>query len=175
MNKPSNKNPLDLDIVKIIEAKHHDPFSVLGRHTKDGKTFIRVFLPYAETVCIESGKNEMQRIPDSDVFEYYLQDQEIPQHYSLLWEDKAGNQHQQVDPYSFGPVLPEFDQHLFGSGRHWHIYQKLGAHLQSIDGIDGVYFAVWAPNAQRVSVVGDFKRSRFLCRFGRGDQDWLYS
>ena len=54
--------------------------------------------------------------------------------------------------------LPEFDQHLFGEGKHWHIYQKLGAHLHSVDGIEGVLFTVWAPNAGRVSVVGDFNR-----------------
>jgi 1,4-alpha-glucan branching enzyme len=156
MNKPSKKNKLDSDIVKIIEAKHHDPFSVLGRHIKNGLTVIRAFLPYAETVQIETEDNEMQRIPDTDIFEFYPEDQNIPEHYQLFWTDKDGLQHKNYDPYSFAAVLPEFDQHLFGEGRHWHIYRKLGSHLLNIDGIDGVYFAVWAPNAQRVSVIGDF-------------------
>jgi len=158
MNKPSKKITLDSDILKIIDAKHHDPFSVLGRQIKDGKTVIRVFLPYAESVKIETDSIEMKRIVGTDLFEYYPSTEQIPTHYQLFWIDKDGGQHQHYDPYSFGSVLPEFDQHLFGEGRHWHIYEKLGSHLHTLDGIDGVYFAVWAPNAQRVSVVGDFNR-----------------
>ncbi|MDD4914212.1 MAG: 1,4-alpha-glucan branching protein GlgB [Methylococcales bacterium] len=157
MNKPSKKNKLDSDVIKIIEAKHHDPFSVLGRQIKDGKTVIRAFLPYAECVRIGKDSNEMQRIPGTDMFEYFPKDDQlIATHYQLFWTDKDGVQHQDYDPYSFGSVLPEFDQHLFGEGRHWHIYRKLGSHLHSMDDIEGVYFAVWAPNAQRVSVIGDF-------------------
>ena len=76
----------------------------------------------------------------------------------MSWVDKDGYSHENYDPYDFGSQLPEFDQHLFGEGKHWHIYQKLGGHLHSVDGIDGVLFAVWAPNAGRVSVVGDFNR-----------------
>ncbi|MGZ4958340.1 MAG: 1,4-alpha-glucan branching protein GlgB [Methylomonas sp.] len=158
MDKPSKKNTLDSSIVKIIEARHHDPFSVLGRHRRGGETVIRTFLPYAETVRIGADGPELQRITGTDVFEYHLQNEQIPAHYQLIWTDKDGYDHHHYDPYTFGPVFPEFDQHLFAEGRHWHIYQKLGSHLHSIDGIDGVHFAVWAPNAQRVSVVGDFNR-----------------
>ena len=158
MTKPSKSNPLDSNLVRIIEAKHHDPFSVLGRHVANGKTVIRAFLPYAEKVRIEKGGPEMQRIPGTDLFEYHPEKNEVPDHYSLAWTDKDGHDHLDCDPYSFGPVLPEFDQHLFGEGRHWHIYQKLGSHIQTIDDVDGVYFAVWAPNAERVSVIGDFNR-----------------
>lgn len=158
MNKPSKKNTLDSNIVKIIEAKHHDPFSVLGCHTQDHNPVIRVFLPYAETVYLNNTDTEMKRIHGTDVFLHFPEKEVIPKHYQLIWIDKDGRQHQQYDPYCFGPILPEFDRHLFAEGRHWHIYQKLGSHLHSVDGISGVYFAVWAPNAQRVSVVGDFNR-----------------
>ena len=157
MTKPSTKNLLDSDFIKITEAKHHDPFSVLGRHTKNGKTVIRAYLPYAETVHIDGETAPMQRLPDSDFFEYYPE-KALSEHYQFNWTDKSAQQHQTVDPYSFGLILPEFDRHLFAEGQHWHIYQQLGAHLKTIDGIDGVYFAVWAPNAQRISVVGEFNR-----------------
>ena len=158
MNKPSQRNPLDSDIIKIIEAKHHDPFSVLGRHTENQKTVIKAFLPYAEKVRIGVDGPEMQRIVGTDFFEYHTGNTEIEPHYQLAWIDKNGDSHLDYDPYTFGPVLQDFDQYLFGEGKHWHIYQKLGSHLLTQDGIDGVYFAVWAPNAQRISVIGDFNR-----------------
>ena len=159
MTKPSQPTPLDSDLIRIIEAKHHDPFSVLGRHTVKDKNVIRAFLPYAETVSIGEKGPAMQRIPGSDLFEYYpTANIEIADHYQLFWTDKDGHNHLDIDPYTFGPVLSEFDQHLFGEGRHWHIYQKLGGHLHSMDGVEGVYFSVWAPNAQRVSIIGDFNR-----------------
>jgi 1,4-alpha-glucan branching enzyme len=158
MNKPNQQIKLDSSLIKIMEAKHHDPFSVLGRHVVDGKTLIRAFLPYAETVSIGKNGPAMQRIPNSDIFEYYPVKDEIDPHYQLAWTDKDGHAHLVHDPYTFLPVLSDFDQHLFAEGRHWHIYQKLGAHLQTIDGISGVYFAVWAPNAERISVIGDFNR-----------------
>ncbi len=157
MTKPSTKNLLDSDFIKITEAKHHDPFSVLGRHTQNGKTVIRAYLPYAETVQIDGETAPMQRLPDSDFFEYHPQ-QALTEHYQFNWTDKSAQQHQSIDPYSFALILPEFDRHLFAEGQHWHIYQQLGAHLKTIDGVDGVYFAVWAPNAQRISVVGEFNR-----------------
>ena len=159
MNKPTQPITLDSELIKIMEAKHHDPFSVLGRHvTSQEKTVIRAFLPYAENVRVGEKGPLMQRVPGSDFFEYFPISNEIEEHYQLFWTDKDGNPHHGHDPYTFPVVLSEFDQHLFSEGRHWHIYQKLGSHLHSIDGIDGVYFAVWAPNAERISVIGDFNR-----------------
>jgi 1,4-alpha-glucan branching enzyme len=158
MNKHINQLKLDSDTIKISEAKHHDPFSVLGLHTIDGKDTIRVFLPYAESVKLGKSGPAFQRIPGSDIFILEIGEEQIDDHYQINWTDKDGYQHIHYDPYNFGPVLAEFDQHLFGEGRHWHIYQKLGGHVHTIDGITGVHFAVWAPNAERVSVVGDFNR-----------------
>jgi len=157
LNKPTKINPLDSELLKISEAKHHDPFSILGRHKKDAKTTVTVYLPYAESVEIADTKIQLQRIPDTDFFQAsIIDDKALPQYYQLKYIDKAGNTHTQYDPYSFGSQLPEFDQHLFSEGRHWHIYKKLGAHLHTVDGIDGVLFTVWAPNAGRVSVVSEF-------------------
>jgi len=152
--KKQLKNNLSSDFIKISEAKHHDPFSILGRHGDQ----ITVYLPYAEIVSFTHNGVLLNRVPDSDFFQYTVIDGEIPEHYQLSWQDKDGNPHENYDPYTFGIQLPEFDQHLFGEGKHWHIYQKLGGHLHTADGIDGVFFAVWAPNAGRVSVVGDFNR-----------------
>ncbi|MBE0469525.1 MAG: 1,4-alpha-glucan branching protein GlgB [Methyloprofundus sp.] len=157
LNKPTKINPLDSELLKISEAKHHDPFSILGRHQKDTNTTITVYLPYAESVEILTPKVQLQRIPDTDFFQAsIIDDKALPQHYQLRYIDKAGNKHTQYDPYSFSSQLPEFDQHLFAEGRHWHIYKKLGAHLHTVDGIEGVLFTVWAPNAGRVSVVSEF-------------------
>ena len=155
MNKQS-KSKLDLDSVKITEARHSDPFSILGRHQKNGKTQIKVFMPHAESIKLGNDGPEMQRIPSTDFFEYTDTGGKLKGHYLLTWVDKDGNQHENYDPYDFGTQLPEFDQHLFGEGKHWHIYKKLGAHLHTVDNIDGVQFAVWAPNAGRISVIGDF-------------------
>jgi 1,4-alpha-glucan branching enzyme len=157
LNKPTKTNPLDSELLKISEAKHHDPFSILGRHKKNGKTTVTVYLPYVETVEIAVPKIQLQRIPDTDFFQaHIINDTALPQYYQLKCIDKAGNQHTQYDPYSFGSQLPEFDQHLFSEGRHWHIYKKLGAHLHTVDNIEGVLFTVWAPNAGRVSVISEF-------------------
>ncbi|MDD1615147.1 MAG: 1,4-alpha-glucan branching protein GlgB [Methylococcaceae bacterium] len=157
--KKQSTNILSADFIKITEAKHHDPFSILGRHRKNKQDQVTVYLPYAESVCFSHNDAALTRVPNSDFFEYTIEnDQVIPEHYQLSWLDKDGNTHKNYDPYTFGTQLPEFDQHLFGEGKHWHIYQKLGGHLHTADGIAGVFFAVWAPNAGRVSVVGDFNR-----------------
>lgn len=157
MNKTSRQKLLDSDLIKITEAKHHDPFSVLGLQNVLGEDLIRVYLPYAESVCIGDNRANMDRVPNTDFFEY-SPSESLPEHYAIHWQDKEGVQHTDIDPYSFQVIMPEFDRHLFGEGQHWHIYQKLGAHLRTVDNIPGVYFAVWAPNAQRVSVVGEFNR-----------------
>ncbi len=158
MNKQAKKNPLDTNLQKIIAATHHDPFSVLGRHPKNDQPWVTVFLPNAETVTISHQNIPLQRIPDTDLFEGPLDLTQPLQHYQLEGLDKQGQPFKFYDPYDFGTQLPAFDQHLFGEGKHWHIYQKLGAHLLTVDGIDGVHFSVWAPNAQRVSVIGEFNR-----------------
>ena len=146
------------DLIRINNARHHDAFSILGRHTNASNTTITVYAPYAETVNLGAKGPEFTRVPDSDFFTYQTTQDNIPQHYQLAQVDKEGNKSLSYDPYDFGSVLPEFDQHLFSSGNHWHIYKKLGSHIHTIDDIKGVSFAVWAPNAQRVSVIGDFNR-----------------
>jgi 1,4-alpha-glucan branching enzyme len=149
---------LDADSMKIMAARHHDPFSILGRHQKGSLVQVKVYLPHAETVSFGNKGAALERIPGTDFFEFYTEPEELPEHYKLSWIDKDGHRHEHYDPYDFPTQMPEFDQHLFSEGKHWHIYKKMGGHLHTVDGIEGVLFTVWAPNAGRVSVVGDFNR-----------------
>jgi len=149
---------LSRDLQNIQEARHYSPFSVLGRHQSQKNITIRAFLPFAEHACIQPGKFTMKRRPESDFFEWQGAPHDIPTHYQIEWVDETGNTHCDYDPYCFAPQLKDFDLHLFAEGKHWHAYRFLGAHLHEVDNINGVLFAVWAPNAERVSVVGDFNR-----------------
>jgi 1,4-alpha-glucan branching enzyme len=114
------------------------------------------FLPRARRVRIAEGGAELTRIEGTDLFVWEGEPDQVPERYRLSWYDAHGDVHLQADPYAFPPQLADFDLHLFGEGRHWHAYRFLGAHPRRVDGFDGVLFAVWAPNAARVSVVGDF-------------------
>ncbi len=144
-------------IEMLLEARHHDPFEVLGRHKKGKKEIVCVFQPDAREVRLE-GKHPMQRHAKSDLFFWVGAADTLPAHYRVHWVDTHGQEHQHLDPYTFGPQVGDLDLHLFAEGTHLHAYRFLGANPHRADGIDGVLFAVWAPNAQRVSVVGDFNQ-----------------
>ncbi len=119
---------------------------------------VRVFLPHADQVVIVETDQPMERIPGSDFFEWHGASDSIPTHYSISWINESGERQSRVDPYCFAPQLQQFDMHLFKEGNHWHAYRFLGAHFYATEGYTGTLFAVWAPNAKRVSVVGDFNR-----------------
>ncbi len=145
---------------RIATARHHDPFEVLGRHPlATGHSVIRAFLPGADEVWVEgtTGSLPMRRVGRSAFFEWRGPSDVIPERYRLtLREGEHGRTIH--DPYAFPPQIADFDLHLFGEGRHRHAYRFLGAQPLSVDGVAGVLFAVWAPNAERVSVVGDFNQ-----------------
>jgi len=141
---------------RLLEARHHDPFTVLGRHDDAAGATIRAFLPHAREARIADLDAPMRRIEGTDLFEWQGDADALPARYRLRWQDTQGQWHERHDPYAFPAQLGDFDLHLFGEGRHWHIYRVLGAHPCVIDAVAGVRFAVWAPNAERVSVVGDF-------------------
>jgi 1,4-alpha-glucan branching enzyme len=159
--KPAQRLPNEL--LRIITATHHDPFEVLGRHslavpTAVADTLIRVYLPGASAVKVFLGSEPktLERIEGTDFFEWYGLAKEVPAHYQIEWTDRHNQVHIEFDPYSFAPQLGELDMHLFGEGQHWDIYQVLGAHPKTVDGVAGVLFATWAPSAERISIVGDF-------------------
>ncbi|CAK0774672.1 1,4-alpha-glucan branching enzyme [Gammaproteobacteria bacterium] len=147
---------------RILEARHHDPFAVLGLHLHGmgEEEVVRVFLPRAASVELLNGIEvlSMTRQHDTDLFEWYGARGQLTPHYQVRWCDQEGRLHTQHDPYCLPPQVPDFDLHLFGEGHHWHAYRFFGAHPWAVEGIEGVLFATWAPNAARVSVVGDFNR-----------------
>lgn len=159
MNATTTLSPHDFHL--LASAMHQDPFSVLGRHTADGGEVIRVLRPEAKEIQVVSEEDTSQVFPaermgDPGVFEAFIDESAELGAYKVritTWDDVS---FEIVDPYSFGRVLGEMDTHLFAEGNHYEIYKKLGAHIQEIGGYWGVTFAVWAPNASRVSVVGEF-------------------
>jgi len=145
----------------IINAVHWDPFEVLGPHPEqDGSVRVRAFLPTAraaEVVALGDGGRHfpMRRIHEAGVFEAHVADAGDVAQYRLQVTDAAGQVAEVLDPYSFPPLLSDFDLHLIAEGTHYKKYEKLGAHVREVGGVRGVHFGVWAPNARRVS-VGDF-------------------
>ncbi|MDQ7063884.1 MAG: 1,4-alpha-glucan branching protein GlgB [candidate division KSB1 bacterium] len=155
------------DILKIVHAAHYDPHTVLGLHpVTDGERpvmAVRAFVPTAKEMFVVpmTGRGPgkpvpMQRIHGDGFFETLVRPRSRSFRYRLRAVDYAGNAWEFIDPYIFPPLLTEFDLHLFGEGNYLKMYEKLGAHLREVDGVKGVNFAVWAPNAVRVSVVGNF-------------------
>jgi len=151
--------PLD-GIQRLLEARHHDPFEVLGHHPWGEGTVVRVYLPAAHevTLCCGAERWPMQRYQQSPMFEWFGNECPLGCRYTLEWQDAAGNTHQLHDPYSFLPILGEAGLNQFAHGQHYRAYQVLGAHCCHHQDVGGVRFAVWAPNAERVSVVGDFNQ-----------------
>lgn len=141
---------------KIAQASHYDPFSLLGLHRQDKKATLRVFSPDTQAMFIMPDEIEMERIPNSDFYEWSGPSKKVPDDYQLKRIDGSGHESINYDPYSFPAQLSDFDLNLFSAGKHWHIYRILGAHEHSTRDVDGVLFATWAPNAERVSVIGDF-------------------
>ncbi|MCK5664934.1 MAG: hypothetical protein KAI17_15690, partial [Thiotrichaceae bacterium] len=161
----ATQSALNKDLSLIAEARHHDPFNILGLDQKN--QLIRFFLPHAESVflLINGEQKALERQPDSDFFEYkkdkWAADNFQPvteTHYQLCWHDKSGYEHIEYYPYSFAPQISNFDIHLFTEGKLYQCYKILGSHRIEIDAIQGTLFATWAPNAQRVSVIGDFNQ-----------------
>jgi 1,4-alpha-glucan branching enzyme len=169
----SGAQTLAPELQKIIDARHHDPFSILGKHSVAGTDIVRVFLPRAREVQLPAINATLQRIPNTDLFEWRGAADQLPSPYQLKWTDDTGNEHSRHDPYSFLSQLPDFDLHLFAEGKHWHAYRMLGAHMHTADGVDGILFSTWAPNAERVSVIGNFNHwdgrcHPMRCRGGTG-------
>jgi 1,4-alpha-glucan branching enzyme len=153
------------NINRIVNTGHHDPFSILGAHvvTRGGKRFVvvRTFQPDAmEMFVIEKGdillEHRMDKLNAEGFFEVILKDcsEVIP--YKLKKVTNDNKIEIFYDPYSFLPTLTDYDLYLFNAGDHHRIYDKLGAHAIEVNGVKGAQFAVWAPNARSVSVIGNF-------------------
>jgi 1,4-alpha-glucan branching enzyme len=162
MIRPSLSEAID----RLARGTWGDPFAVLGPHVekRDGTPalIIRAVRPDAAGLAVvrsgASGREvaPMTRRHDSGVFEAVYPGETATFPYRLLLTRDDGSEVEFDDPYRFGQVMGELDLHLLGEGNHHRSFEKLGSHVMTVDGVGGVYFAVWAPNASRVSVVGDF-------------------
>ncbi len=157
MRKPAG-SASESDIAAIVAGAHGDPFAVLGVHDAPGGFVARCFVPHAEAVTAftldgrEAGK--LERRHGAGFFEGRLaMDRRQPLRYLAR---NAGGEWWLTDSYSFGPVLGPMDDYYIAEGSHLRLFDKLGAHQIHHEGASGFNFAVWAPNARRVSVVGDF-------------------
>jgi 1,4-alpha-glucan branching enzyme len=145
----------------LVEGTHGAPFEILGPHAVDGgQVIIRAFQPRASEVSVVMEATgvwaAMTRIHDGGIWEVSLPGADAGMRYHLAVKDYYGETVTVYDPYRFGPQLTDFDRYLLAEGRHLYSYEKLGAHPVEVDGVAGVLFAVWAPNARRVSVIGGF-------------------
>jgi 1,4-alpha-glucan branching enzyme len=144
-------------IEALAEARHGDPFTILGPHDTAAGRLVRVFVPGAQAVDVlrRSDRRSIGRLaagqPDG-FFQGPVSDRS-PYLLRITW---PGAIQETEDPYSFGPLLGELDLHLFNEGRHFELATSFGANAMTFEGVPGVGFSVWAPNARRVAVVGDF-------------------
>ena len=132
-----------------------NPHAYLGAHADDGGVIVRALRPGARSVRVEPAGVELKHVGDG-VWEGRVPGAEVPLDYELQVAYPDGAAIAVRDPYAFPPTLGELDVHLAGEGRHEEIYRRLGAHPTEVEGVAGTSFAVWAPNARAVSVVGDF-------------------
>ena len=144
---------------------HGKPFDVLGlQRVDDKKSIVRAFRPTAKKlyfVTDETGPVEMMPVNEHGFFEVAVQTSDNAVDYHLREMTHEDNEVEFKDPYSFPLTLTDLDLHMFSEGRHWEIYNRMGAHLMEVEGVKGVRFALWAPNARRISVVGDFNNWDF--------------
>jgi 1,4-alpha-glucan branching enzyme len=148
--------PLDPGEARAIaEGRHGDPFAVLGPQKRPGGWLVTAFVPGAERLFVVTGTAEAEAAPYPGLPGLFTHPMKRKAAYRLRAEG-AGTEWTFEDPFRFGPVLGEMDEYLLGEGTHRRLWQVLGAHVRAHEGADGVHFAVWAPNAERVSVVGDF-------------------
>jgi 1,4-alpha-glucan branching enzyme len=155
------------DVYRIIYTDHGDPFTVLGPHLvtigQEKCLVVRAFIPDAESLAVlltpdspETAEYPCEKIHDAGFFEVVLRGRDAVVPYKLKKTTDYGSVEVFHDSYSFLPTLSETDLYLFNKGDHHRIYEKLGAHHTEVNGVGGVQFAVWAPAARSVSVIGDF-------------------
>ena len=157
----------------LAHALHGDPFRLLGPHETEAGPIVRAFLPGAMSVDVlrrpDGALIGRLEAGDNGLFQGIVNER-TPYLLHVAW---PGAVQETEDPYSFGPVLGDVDLHLFNEGRHFELAKALGANVMTIDGVRGTRFAVWAPNAGRVAVVGDFnswdaRRHPMRLRHGAG-------
>jgi 1,4-alpha-glucan branching enzyme len=163
---PAKDPQLEAQIDALLSGRHADPFALLGPHPTSHGWLVRFFRPGAAdaSVLLEGASEPIaaRRLRPEGFFEAAFPDSQqgrpAPSSYRIRYRTGHGETVETFDTYAFPFLLSEFDLHLMGEGRHYDTYEKLGAHLKKLEGVPGVHFAVWAPSARRVSLVGDFNR-----------------
>jgi 1,4-alpha-glucan branching enzyme len=149
-------------INNLVAGNIADPFSILGPHVEKNNLIIRGFIPGAKSVSVNGlgADNPAQpvQVDKNGLFEVMFPSDTPINPYRLNVEFSSCNRSSFYDCYSFMPILNDYDMYLYGQGNHYNIYEKLGAHIVTHQGIRGTLFAVWAPSAKRVSVIGDFNQ-----------------
>ena len=157
MNAPSNPK-LQAQYAAIVNGYHNNPFSLLGPHRSSNERVVRTLQPNARAVFLLDAHGgvlcEMQRAHADGLFVGTLPPR--LRRYTFRVELEGGANFETEDPYRFPSTLGDVDRHLLGEGSHLELHKVLGAHCLKLQGVDGCRFAVWAPNAGRVSVIGDF-------------------
>ena len=148
------------EISALVNAEMHDPFMFLGMHQlNEEEVVIRALDPEAEDIWVVSEKLDknikLEKIADEGLFEGVIKSENTFE-YELKFKNYEGYEWQLKDPYSYLPVLNDEDLYFFGEGKYYKVYEKMGSNVITHQGTQGTHFAVWAPNARRVSVVGHF-------------------
>ncbi len=162
-------SPFARAMEQIVRAEHADPHGILGPHYAEGepgRVVIRAFIPRATRVSLrfEDAAEPIpaEKIHAAGIYAVMLPGtHELPlppKSYCWLVREQGVPDREYFDPYAFPPLLSDLDLHLFSEGTHYRTFDKLGANVREIEGVAGVQFGVWAPNAQRVSIVGDFNQ-----------------
>ena len=150
------------DLDRLLSGTHWNPRAILGPHQTARGLTIRAWLPFADSVEIlpagQTAPVQAGRLHEAGLFEAFLPEQSHPVRYTIRSRATDGIVTECRDPYAVPPLLTDFELHLFSEGTFYRAYETLGAHVRTIDGVTGVHFVVWAPNAARVSVVGEFNR-----------------
>jgi 1,4-alpha-glucan branching enzyme len=146
-------------VERLLEGRLHDPFSFLGPHRTPKGWIVRIFNPHARAAWIATPEGWHAFAHFSGTGLYTCASAANPgRNYRLRFQEPEGTLRETHDPYAFAPTISDHDLHLFGAGTLEQAWRALGAQPLTLEGIAGVRFAVWAPNAERVSVVGDFNR-----------------
>ncbi len=144
----------------LVTGQHGDPFAVLGPHAgREGMVSVRALLPAARGVAAvtpDGTVSPLRAVHPAGFWEGEVPGRRLPLEYRLRVVDDQGQVSEVEDPYRFPPTLTPYDLHLLGEGTHYRLFERLGAHPIRHEGVEGVRFVVWAPNARRVSVVGDW-------------------
>lgn len=147
---------------RLFNVNSKDPHAILGMHADQDDIIIRAFNPNSETIMVKdihtSNLYMMERLDNRGFFECRIKGRTSIFLYELVHTTYKNHTYSVIDPYSFLPTISDYDLHLFNEGNHHKIYEKLGCHLCEVNGISGASFGVWAPSAQRVSVVGSFNQ-----------------